>query len=294
MSLDLEAAQRVISALAKEMGVTPHQAARGVIDLANEHMAQALRVISVQRGIDPAGFTLIAFGGAGGLHVCALADALGMQQAMVPAAAGVLSALGMLVAPRGRQMSHTLSGLLDVQDEAALQAAFQRLAGQGLAELQEEGVPREAVDCAWSLDLRYAGQSFSLNIPFKSVAEAAEAFHQAHLQRFGHRLDVPVEVVNIRVALSAGAEPLLWQEDATEETGGPLELADLSGISHPVSVWRPADLGCGQVYDGPLLVVDDVATVLVEPQWAVRKAVDGSLLLTKKSAEPCGAAERTG
>ncbi len=294
MSLDMEAARRVMSTLAQQMGVSLQQAAHGVIDLANEHMTQALRVISVQRGIDPAGFTLVAFGGAGGLHVCALADALGMRQAMVPAAAGVLSALGMLVAPRGRQMSRTLSGLLDEQEDRALRAAFQRLAEQGLAELNEEGVQRDGVDCRYSLDLRYLGQSFTLNIPFDTVPAAIEAFHEAHRQRFGHRLDMPVEVVNLRVALSAAGEPLVVQENPISGGGNPLEFADLPGFSAAVPVWRPRDLACGQRYDGPLLVVDDVATVLVAPGWALGREGDGSLRLTKKSAVPCDTAERTG
>ena len=94
------------------MKLTVEQAALGVVQLANEHMTQALRVISVQRGIDPAGFTLTAFGGAGGLHVCALAEALGIRQALVPVHAGVLSAFGMLAAPRGRQLSHAVRGII--------------------------------------------------------------------------------------------------------------------------------------------------------------------------------------
>ena len=294
MALDVAAAQQVVSELARQMGVSPEQAAHGVIDLANEYMAQALRVISVQRGIDPTSFTLTAFGGAGGLHVCALADALGLQQAMVPAGAGVLSALGMLVAPRGRQMSRTLNGLLEGCDEADLLAAFQRLADQGLEELREEGVPSDAVDCSFSLDCRYAGQSFSLNIPFDSVAGAAEAFHQAHRQRFGHRLDVPVEVVNLRVALSAAGEQPSWQEGESGGSGQPLECVPLVGVDYPVPVWRPADLVSGHAYDGPLLVVDDLATILVASRWTLRVEGDGSLLLTKKSAGPCGTAERTG
>jgi N-methylhydantoinase A len=294
MSLDVKAAQQAMSVLARQMNVSLQQAAHGVIDLANEHMVQALRVISVQRGIDPAGFTLTAFGGAGGLHVCALADALGMCQAMVPAAAGVLSALGMLVAPRGRQMSRTLRGLLDDQDSASLQVAFRRLADQGLDELHEEGVQRDAVDCGYSLDLRYAGQSFSINVPFNTLGGAAEAFHEMHRQRFGHRLDVPVEVVNLRVALSAAGEQPVLQECETTGSGRPLEFAELVGFTGEVPVWKPADLAFSQSFDGPLLVVDDVATVLVEPGWMLRKGGDGSLLLTKKSAEPCDAADRTG
>ncbi len=294
MALDADAAQRAISALAQEMGVSPLSAARGVIDLANEHMAQALRVISVQRGIDPCGFTLVAFGGAGGLHVCALADALGMRQALVPAAAGVLSALGMLVAPRGRQLSRTLRGRLDQQDEESLNEVFQQLISQGLSELNEEGVQATAIDKACSLDLRYVGQSFSLNIPFSALDAVAEAFHQAHRRRFGHQLDVPVEIVNLRVVLSGQGEQPVWQENMTAGTGKQLEYTSLAGIEQPVPVWRPADLEETQVYEGPLLVVDDVSTLLVESGWTLGKAGDGSLLLAKKSAGPCDAAERTG
>ncbi len=297
MPLDVAAARRAMSGLAARMGVSELEAARGIVALANEHMVQALRVISVQRGIDPGDFTLTAFGGAGGLHVCALADALGMRRAMVPAAAGVLSALGMLVAPRGRHLSHTLRGLLEAQGDAGLAAAFERLAERGRAELAEEGVEPGAVECRYSLDLRYRGQSFTLNIPWDTVAGATQAFHEAHRRRFGHRLDVPVEVVNLRVALSAGgAEPVpeSGSGDAGAGPAEPLARAVLPGIGDAVPVWKPQQLAVGEDYAGPLLVVDDVATVLVEPGWFLRREADGSLLLAKKSAVPCDTAERTG
>lgn len=102
MQLDVAAAEQALGRLAEAMGCTMLEAAQGVIRIANEHMARALRTILVQRGLDPAGFTLMSFGGTGGLHVCALADALGMTRALVPVHGGVLSALGMLVATPGR------------------------------------------------------------------------------------------------------------------------------------------------------------------------------------------------
>jgi N-methylhydantoinase A len=131
MQLDAVAARLAVGRLARQMQLSLQQAAQGIIELANEHMAQALRVISVQRGIDPAVYTLTAFGGAGGLHVCALADALGMKHALVPIHAGVLSALGMLAAPRGRQLSHTQCGLIKDQHEAQLRKRFQALVLRG-------------------------------------------------------------------------------------------------------------------------------------------------------------------
>ena len=145
MRLDWQAALAVLSQLGEAMGLTAEQAALGVIALANEHMAQALRVISVERGIDPRDYTLLAFGGAGGLHVCALADALAMRRVLVPMHAGVLSALGMLAAPRGRQLSHTLCLPLLQQDDARLRTRLVALADQGRAELLAEGIKAESV-----------------------------------------------------------------------------------------------------------------------------------------------------
>ena len=109
LQLDLSLAQQAVERLARSMNLGVEETALGIIRIANEHMVAALRLISVQRGYDPADFLLASFGGAGGLHVCALADAMGMRRALVPANAGVLSALGMLVAPQGRQFSRTWS-----------------------------------------------------------------------------------------------------------------------------------------------------------------------------------------
>jgi N-methylhydantoinase A len=281
MRLDQDAALAALERLGKTMGLTAAQAALGVVALANEHMAQALRVISVERGIDPVDYTLLAFGGAGGLHVCALADALAMRRALVPMHAGVLSALGMLAAPRGRQLSHTLCRPLLQQDDAGLHARLQALAEQGRAELLAEGVGADAVQTAFSLDLRYQGQRFSLNVPYQAIEQALGEFHRAHQQRFGHALDVPVELVNLRVGLSAGGTALEVGEQPADSSSGPFEEARLVGEARPVPVWRRAALGRERSYRGPMLVVDAVATTYVAPGWCVRRVADGGLLLER-------------
>jgi N-methylhydantoinase A len=281
MRLDQEAAHAVLGQLGEVMGLTAEQAALGVVALANEHMAQALRVISVERGIDPSKYTLLAFGGAGGLHVCALADALAMRRAIVPIHAGVLSALGMLAAPRGRQLSHTLCLPLLQQDEGGLRARLRALADQGRAELLAEGVKAEAVLAAFSLDLRYHGQRFSLNVSYQSIEQAAGDFHRAHQQRFGHALNVPVELVNLRVGLSAGGSALAMGEQSPSPAGRPLEAARLAGEVQPVPVWRREDLACERSYRGPLLVVDAVATTYVATGWCVSREARGCLLMER-------------
>lgn len=282
MPLDPAAGWLAVGQLAGQMGLSLQQTAQGVIDLANEHMAQALRVISVQRGIDPASYTLTAFGGAGGLHVCALAEALDMKHALVPIHAGVLSALGMLAAPRGRQLSHTLCGLLKDQHEAQLAERFQALVVQGRSELLDEGIDVDAITTEFSLDLRYFGQSYTLNIPFHGLKQAAADFNRLHQQRFGHMLDSDVELVNLRVALSASGSDLSLQSgDHKAVSSEPIEQAVMAGFERPVPVWRRDDLGCEAAYPGPLLVIDAVATSYVAAGWTASRHRSGCLFLDR-------------
>ncbi|MGD9299640.1 MAG: hydantoinase/oxoprolinase family protein, partial [Thiohalocapsa sp.] len=209
MRLDLGAARQALAGLAQRLGLdgakqdAAERAARGILDVVNEHMAQALRVISVQRGIDPAAGWLCCFGGAGGLHVCALAEALGMDRAVVPERAGVLSALGMLAAPPGRLLTRAWLGPLAARGDAEVGAALGALADTGRAALTAEGLDAATLTRADSLDLRYRGQSYTLNLPWAGVAATTAAFHELHATRYGHNLDLPVELVNLRVRLTA-------------------------------------------------------------------------------------------
>lgn len=281
MPLDSTAAQQSFTALAKAMQLPVEQAALGVIQLANEHMIQALRVISVQRGIDPAGFTLTAFGGAGGLHVCALAEALGIRQALVPVHAGVLSAFGMLAAPRGRQLSHAVRALLTGQDDVALRERFATLATTGQSELAAEGVAADAIIAEQRMDLRYQGQSYYLTLPYQSIEQAERDFHALHKQRFGHALQVPVELVNIRIGLQT-AEPVIpLQFRSSEAQQAEPSLAEVAGYAGLVPVWRREALACEQSVAGPALIVDPLATTWLQPGWQAQRHANGCLLLSR-------------
>ena len=280
MSLDVEAATAAVMVIAAQLQLGLEEAAHGIITLANEHMAQALRVISVQRGIDPRPYMLVSFGGAGGLHVCALADALGMRRALVPVHAGVLSALGMLVAPRSRQVSRTLTRVLADITEIALVHELQALATSGTQELVAEGVAADDIETAFSLDLRYQGQSYTLNLPWQGLAATAAAFHAAHQQRYGHRLDAAIELVNLRCGLRSSPPPmhLPLLADSVGDSGEPA-LARLAGYSAPVPVWPRTALCAGQVFSGPALVTETVATTWLPAGWCCRVDPMGNLLL---------------
>ncbi len=285
MRLDISAARQSFQPLATAMKVSLEQAALGVIQLANEHMTQALQVISVQRGIDPAGFTLTAFGGAGGLHVCALAEALSIRQALVPVHAGVLSAFGMLAAPRGRQLSHAVRSLLVEQDDVCLLQRFADLASSGKMELAQEGVTAAEIDTEYKMDLRYQGQSYYLTVPFQNIVQAERDFHALHKQRFGHAMQVPVELVNIRISLQT-AEPVIAVhfESAAEQGDEPC-LVEVAGCDRQVPVWHRSSLVCEQEIDGPALIVDPVATTWLHPGWQAKLHASGSLLLFWKAAD---------
>ncbi len=283
MRLDVAAARRAVQQLADALGIAAEAAAGGIIALANEHMAQALRVISVQRGVDPGNHVLVSFGGAGGLHVCALADALGMRRALVPVQAGVLSALGMLVAPRARQLSRTLAGALAGFTAETLEQQLEALAEAGSAELQAEGVAAVEIHADFSLDLRYRGQSSALTLAWQGIAATEAAFHRDHEQRYGHRLGTPVELVNLRCNLRGAAPPISLPELPPASPGAVTpDRASVHGCLDGVPVWPRALLGAGMTFAGPALVTETVATTWLPAGWHCTVDAMGNLLLLRQ------------
>ncbi|MFZ5603326.1 MAG: hydantoinase/oxoprolinase family protein [Pseudomonadota bacterium] len=281
MTLDLDAARRALQPIADRLGLSLADTAQGILSIANEHMARALRVISVQRGHDVRQFRLCSFGGAGGLHVCALADALGMDKALVPVHGGVLSAFGMVVAPAERQASRALGGLLREQ-AARSHAALETLEQEAITALGQGAGP--AITLRPSLDLRYRGQRYFLNIPWQGDSQQAEDdFHAAHAARFGHQLPMAVEVVNARVQAQIAGEPVALPEWPAGPDAKPAQRCQLEGLGE-VLLYRREDLAQGQVVKGPALVVEAVSTLLIETGWQATPDRHGHLLLDRIGA----------
>ncbi len=282
MTLDTDAAVTAVDGIAAPLGLGVEEAAAGIIRIVNEHMVEVLRVISVQRGVDPREYVLVSFGGAGGLHVCALAESLGMQRALVPVHAGVLSALGMLVAPRARQLSRTRAGLLMDAAEEVLERELQTLAEQGRRELVAEGISEAVIECDFSVDLRYQGQSYTLTLPWQGRERTEPAFHEAHERRYGHRLETPVELVNIRASLH-GRPPAIDLPKLKDEVGDPdrPDYVRLSGHADDVPVWRRKVLQAGQCIGGPALITETIATTYLPAGWHCRVDDTGNLCLKR-------------
>jgi len=188
----------------------------------------------------------------------------------------------MLVAPRARQLSRTLTGTLADFSADALQRQLEALAAAGGAELQAEGVAGEEIHADFSLDLRYRGQSSTLTLAWQGIAATQAAFHRAHAQRYGHRLDTPVELVNLRCNLHGAAPPVSLPELPAAQQGGIAPgHASVYGCTGEVPVWPRAMLGSGAVFAGPALITETVATTWLPAGWQCQVDSTGNLLLVR-------------
>jgi N-methylhydantoinase A len=213
-----------------------------------------------------------------------LADALDISRAMVPMHGGVLSALGMLASRPGRQLSRSRLGRLDSLDEAELEQGFASLANTGLAALAEEGLEDEVCTVERSADLRYEGQSYTLNLPWQGRESTETLFHERHEARYGHRLALPVELVNLRVAVRGPEQAFEWPALEPRPAGEPFEYRTLVGVASPVPVYWRGRLAAGQRLVGPALICEQVATTWLSPGWELTVDNAGHLALLRLSA----------
>lgn len=273
MQLHADLAAKALERLGQSLNMTAAQVAAGIIRIVNEHMTQALRMITLERGRDARKCTLFCFGGAGGLHLCALAENLGIKRAIVPEYSGVLSAFGMLVARGGRELSFGLNRPLAELQAERIGAGFARLVAEGTAVLELEGIAACDIQVGLSLELRYQGQTHAVRIPWVNQAEAAEAFTARHQELYGFSLARTIELVNLRVSL-VGPERSL----AVKQVAATRDPASSDG-SGAIPVWERVELGGAQVIAGPAIITDEASTTLVQPGWTCRKEEDGCLLL---------------
>ncbi|MEN3280974.1 MAG: N-methylhydantoinase [Solirubrobacteraceae bacterium] len=271
--LQRELAERALERLGSDLELDALQTALGIVRVANAEMTRALRVISVERGLDPRDFALVAFGGAGAMHACALADELGMRTVVVPKAAGVLSALGLAISDVRRDYVEPLLGELDPE---RLESAFPELEARARDDLDDPRLARAA-------DLRYRGQSFELTVDAGDPDQLVARFHDAHDQRYGYRMDdEPVELVNVRVTATVAVQKPALKEDPSQGDGrAGLRQASFEGDWAEVEVLDRTQMGAGAEVSGPALVEFPEATCVVAPGWAGRVDEAGSLVLER-------------
>jgi N-methylhydantoinase A len=266
MPLNFERAFAALSRLGECLGLDPIQAALGVVQVVNAHMERALQVISVERGLDPRGFSLLSFGGAGSLHAADLARGLRIPCVLVPPMASTLSAFGMLAAEVVKDYTQTvmLPGDTPLLELAGL---LKPLSDRGKAEVQAEGVAENDICLFPSLDLRYQGQSYELVVPFSE--HVFEDFHMLHEKQYGYsRKDGRVEVVNLRLrAVGKTSPPVLPRhplggQDASSAKIGSHQVV-FTGEPYLTPLYRAELLQAGNRLQGPAVIVRSDTTILL-------------------------------
>ncbi len=279
--IDVGRARAAIDRLATEMAeasgapVTREAAAAGVLRVAEANMERALRLVSIERGYDPRRASLLSFGGAGGLHACALAGALRMRRVVVPVHPGAFSALGLLSGRFVRDVSRTVLGR-DFDPEAVMA----ELESESGASLTAEGIDAALIQFERSASLRYSGQSFEIDVPWD--ADSLEAFHREHGRRYGHSdRDRSVETVHLRVRAFAAAPAI----PLAMVTGKRLAaVADSSARVWfeegmvAVKVYDRAALEAGNTLSGPAIVEEYGSTTLVPADWTFEVDPFGNLV----------------
>jgi len=288
IGLDADRARRAIEALGSEAGLDVTACAEGIIAVANTAMERALRVISVERGHDPREFCLVAFGGAGPLHAAELAAAMEIPAVLIPAAPGVLSAFGMLMADIMKDYSRTVMRELEPGEgiESALgeiEAAFGPLARQALADMATEGFAEDMVRVERSLDVRYKGQAFELTVPFS--ADSVQRFHEAHKSAYGYsRQGEGVEIVTVRLAAVGHVEKPSAEPAAEAPTrDAPSSTGDVrlvyNGERLRAITYDRTELRFGHTAPGPAVIAEDTATTFVPPGFRGTVDASGNILL---------------
>jgi N-methylhydantoinase A len=288
LPIDHAAAEAAIrKRLAEPLGIEARAAAAAVIDVVNHAMAEALKIVSVQRGHDPRAFTLAAFGGAGPLHAAALADELGLSQIICPPVPGAFSALGLIGTDLKRDYVRTVYATTANADPAELEAAFAALERQGAGMLDRAGIAPGRRRFERAIDARYERQSYELavSVPQRALDRAglaaiAEAFHDRHRLTYGHdNRTEPVQLVSVRVS-AIGAIPPLAIRDRTAPVGTDavksereLWFRDTGAVR--AKVFDRARMPAGLGVQGPAVIESLESTILVPPGWQAKMNEDG-------------------
>ncbi len=315
--LDDEAVAVAFDALAAEVTAatgrpsTPTELAEGFLAIAIDNMANAIKKISVQKGHDVAGYSLVCFGGAGGQHACGVADRLGMTTILIHPYAGVLSALGIGLADRRVVLDETIEAPLDDAGLASARVVLDKLAARGRDELRSTGTgvtdgtgsPANA-DADLDADLvvqsrlalRYEGSDTSLQVDDGPIGDVVAAFEDAHRARFGFVGDraMLIEAVQAEVvAPSTTTARLAADPDGIDPEPLAVRRVVFDGEGRPTPFLRRDDLGRRSTVAGPAVIVEDHATTVVEPGWTAGIDAEANLVLTRTEARPTAAAVGT-
>jgi N-methylhydantoinase A/oxoprolinase/acetone carboxylase beta subunit len=285
LTLDCNRALQLAQKLAARLDMNESQLAEGIVRIANSNMERALRVVSVQRGHDPRDFALVAFGGAGGMHACDLAESLDIETVLVPKHAGVLSAFGMLVSDYTKHYSRSV-----LRSEAEislpdLEHLFEPLLAEATRDLHSEGFTGEAIQIDRSLDIRNAGQSYEITLPFS--ADYRNEFDARHHQLYGYsNPERTIEIVNVRVKAVGLTQKFGPRREIAQRTNAhPQKTRQtvFGGEALETAVFSDVSLKPGMQGHGPAIIAGGQSTTVIPPDWRFTVDAQDTLILTKRS-----------
>lgn len=296
IKLDLEKTRQAMQPLADHFNLSLEEAAMGVIRLADAHMVNAIKLVSVRRGHDPRDFVLVAFGGGGAMHAAALARELRVKKVLIPTNPGVFSAWGMLMTDLRQDFIRTFIHRTDQVDLTTLTGIFKDLERQALLNLQEQGVAEERVFFRRFADMRYKGQEHTVKVPIPAGEITAiqlqginEQFHQLHQQAYTFRLAAPIELVNYHLTALGTVEKAELQK--LSHRPGHLEQArkgerrvnyDELGF-HTSPIYERDLLPLNRPISGPMIIEEPTSTTVVFPDQEVRRDDYGFLHIEKRT-----------
>ena len=287
MTLDRDAAAAALGRMGEGFGMSAEAMAQGVVDIVNAKMADAIRTITVQRGIDPRDFSLVAFGGAGPAQAVALAEELRISEVIVPVHPGAFSAWGMLQTDVRHDFKETLYSFWDLMDLPTLDAAFDGLAARGRDYLIAEGIAPEHISFERAIDFRYYGQEYVLTIPVPDgpidMAAVRASFDAAYERQYGHNSpENRVEMANIRLA-ALGHLPRPENAPPAAREPKPPRTRDVyfDGAKVTTQILDRNGMAEGDTVDGPAIIEEDTTTTLLPPGWQARLIAGGHLTLGK-------------
>jgi N-methylhydantoinase A len=291
LRLDPDASHRAVEAFGKRVGLSSTQAAAGIHRVINSKMADAIRLVSIRRGYDPRQFALVMLGGAGPVHGGRLAAELSIPSIVLPPVPGVLSALGLLVASVEHDDVETVTARVDGAQPALLEEVFGRLAGRVEQRMRREGVPAGAATTVRSADMKYVGQSYTLNVVMRervdeaAVADSAAEFHRVHHRIYGHSNPLaPVEFVSLRLvqAWPLPRPELLGTPDGRTGGSGPRSrkaFFEELGEFVDTPVYQRGELAETAVR-GPAIVEQPDTTLVLYPGQRAQGTPDGNVLIS--------------
>jgi N-methylhydantoinase A/oxoprolinase/acetone carboxylase beta subunit len=292
MGLDAERTRAIARELAQRLKLSERALAEGIVRIANANMERAIRVVSVQRGFDPRDFALLAFGGAGGLHACDLADSLDMTTVLIPEHSGVLSALGMLLADVMKNYSVSVLKPTATATYAGLAEILEPLLMRAEHDLRAEGFQHSELLLESSLDMRYRGQAYEIAVPFTGAYE--REFHDAHQRLYGYsNAERATEIVQLRVrAVGRTVKPLLVQLAGVEARPLPEPSAVRTAVFARRSLMTPVfhrdALAPGMAGRGPAIVITGQSTNVIAPGFAWGIDGAGTLVATRTTQRKRG------